>query len=72
MPTSTAPAADVVFTDTVITFEKPEPEACQPTARGTNDYFSAPISSSDGLRCCVARLVLRARGVAATTTDPPP
>jgi hypothetical protein len=70
MPTSTRPAADVVFTNTVITFEKPEPKACQPNTRGANDYYSTPISSSDGLRCCVARLVLRAQGVAATTMDP--
>jgi len=72
MATQTRPASDIVFTDTVITFEEPEPEACQPSTRGTNDYFSAPIASSDGLRCCVARLVLREQNVAATTTDPPP
>jgi hypothetical protein len=70
MPTSTKPAADVVFTDTLIVLEKPEPEACQPTARGSNDYYSAPVSSKDGLRCCVSRLVLRAQGVPATTMDP--
>jgi hypothetical protein len=70
MPTSTKPAADVVFTNTVIELAKPEPKACQPTARGTNDYFSTPISSSDGMKCCIARLVLRAQGVAATTMDP--
>jgi hypothetical protein len=72
MPTSTKPAADIVFTDTLIVLEKPEPEACQPTARGSNDYYSAPVSSKDGLRCCVSRLVLRAQGVPATTTDPDP
>ena len=72
MPTSTAPAADVVFTNTMITFEKSAPAACQPSARGTNDYYSTPIASSDGLRCCIARLVLRARGVDATTMDPKP
>jgi hypothetical protein len=71
-PTSTKPAADVVFTDTVITLAKPEPKACQPSARGTTDYFSAPIASPDGMTCCIARLVLRAQGVAATTMDPPP
>jgi hypothetical protein len=70
MPTSTRPASDIVFTNTVLTFAKSEPKACQPTTRGTNDYFSTPIASSDGLRCCVARLVLRAQGVAATTMDP--
>jgi hypothetical protein len=69
-PTSTRPAADVVFTNTVLTFAKPEPKACQPSSRGTSDYFSTPTASSDGLRCCVARLVLRAQGVAATTKDP--
>jgi hypothetical protein len=72
MPTSTKPASDVVFTDNVITLAKSEPKACQPTVRGANDYYSAPVSSSDGLRCCVSRLVLRAAGVAATTMDPAP
>jgi hypothetical protein len=69
-PTSTRPASDIVFTNTVMEFAKPEPKACQPSSRGTTDYFSTPIASSDGLRCCVARLVLRAQGVAATTKDP--
>lgn len=72
MPTSTKPAADVVFTDTVITMAKAEPKACTPTVRGANDYFSAPLSSSDGMRCCVSRLVLRAAGVAASSMDPAP
>jgi hypothetical protein len=70
-PTSNKPTSDVVFTNTVITLEKPEPKSCQPTARGANDYYSAPVSSPDGLKCCIARLVLRAQGVAATTMDPP-
>jgi hypothetical protein len=70
MPTSTKPASDIVFTNTVLTFSKSEPKACQPSARGANDAFSTPIASADGLRCCVARLVLRAPGVAATTSDP--
>ncbi|HKP56740.1 MAG TPA: hypothetical protein VJV78_08470, partial [Polyangiales bacterium] len=70
MPTSTKPAADVVFTNTLIELEKPEPKMCQPTTRGPNDYFSTPISSADGMRCCIARIVLRAQGVTATTKDP--
>jgi hypothetical protein len=70
LPTSAKPVSDVVFTNTVITLAKPEPKACQPSSHGTSDYFSAPIGSSDGLRCCIARIVLRAGGVAATTTDP--
>jgi len=67
MPTSTKPSADVVFTNTVITMAKPEPEACRPSRRGTTDYYSAPMASRDGLRCCMARLVLRSSGVGATT-----
>ncbi len=72
MPTSTRPASDIVFTNTLITLAEPEPDGCQPSTRGTNDYFSAPIASSDGLRCCIARLVLREQGVDATTMDPAP
>jgi hypothetical protein len=70
LPTSAKPVSDVVFTNTVITLAKPEPKACQPSSHGTSDYFSAPIGSSDGLHCCIARIVLRAGGVAATTQDP--
>lgn len=69
-PTSTKPAADVVFTNTVMTFEKSEAKACQPNARGADDYFSTPIASSDGLKCCVARIVLRMQGAMHTTMDP--
>jgi hypothetical protein len=60
------PPEDVVFTDSVITFASPA-TSCQPNDRGANDYFSAPQASADGLRCCIAKITLRARGVAATT-----
>jgi hypothetical protein len=70
MPTTTKPASDVVFTNTVMTFAKPEAKACQPTARGADDYFSAPVASTDGLRCCVSRIVLRVQGATHTTMDP--
>ncbi len=68
---SQAPVADVIFTSTALTFASSQPAACQPEARGTNDYFSAPQASSDGLRCCVQTLILRAEGVAATSPDSP-
>jgi hypothetical protein len=69
LPTRTKPAGDVVFTDTVIELARPAPEACQPSVRGANDYFTAPHASRDGRLCCIERIVLRASGVAATTPD---
>jgi hypothetical protein len=65
-----APAGDVVFTQTVLTFASPV-TSCQPSTRGVNDYFSAPEISSDGLHCCFSKLILRAQGVAATTPNSP-
>lgn len=69
IPTHTKPASDVVFTDTVIELAHAAPEACQPSVRGANDYFTAPHASRDGRLCCIERIVLRASGVAATTPD---
>jgi hypothetical protein len=63
---STLPPEDVIFTDTVLTFGSPA-TTCQPNQRGPNDYFSAPQASADGLRCCIAKITLRANGVPATT-----
>ncbi|MGD0674873.1 MAG: hypothetical protein ABSC94_05605 [Polyangiaceae bacterium] len=65
------PVSDVVFTSTTLTFADADPSACQPSARGTNDYFSAPVTSIDGTQCCVSRIILRAQGVAATSPDGP-
>ena len=67
LPTSTKPSADLVFTSTTLTFASSEPAACEPNSRGTNDYYSAPQASTDGTRCCVSKITLRAQGVAATT-----
>jgi hypothetical protein len=68
---SQKPVSDVVFSSTKLTFLAPDPAACQPTSRGTNDYFAAPQSSPDGTQCCVSRIVLRAQGVSPTTPDAP-
>ncbi len=64
--TTVSPPEDVVFTDTVISFASPA-TSCQPSQRGTNDYFAAPVRSTDGLHCCFPKITLRARGVPATT-----
>ncbi|HET8938299.1 MAG TPA: hypothetical protein VFN67_32870 [Polyangiales bacterium] len=67
---STLPSSDVIFTDTVLTLANPEPESCEPDAFGPMDYYTAPLTSADGTKCCLERIVLREMGVAATTMDP--
>lgn len=71
IPTQTVPTSDVVFTGTTLTFAAADPMACQPSVRGTSDYFAAPQSSQDGTKCCISRIILRAQGVAATTPNTP-
>jgi len=66
---SSKPTSDVIFTSSVITFASAAKSACQPSQRGTNDYFSAPRASADGLRCCIDKVILRAEGVAATSPN---
>jgi hypothetical protein len=63
------PATDVIFTATTITLENAEATACQPTMRGTNDFFTDPVASADGKQCSIDRIVLRAQGVAATSPN---
>ncbi len=60
------PAEDVVYTQSVLTFASPV-TSCQPSQHGPTDYFAAPELSTDGLHCCYPKVVLRARGVPATT-----
>lgn len=71
LPTSNKPTEDIVFTHTVLSMDRSEPDACQPILRGTNDFASKPRVSSDGKHCCIDRIVLRAAQVMATTMDPP-
>jgi hypothetical protein len=70
-PTATTPASDVVFTSTTLTLAAADPMACQPSARGANDYVAAPQASMDGTKCCISRIILRAQGVPATTQNMP-
>lgn len=71
MPSQNRPVSDIIFSSTTLTFADPDPMACQPSGRGANDYFTAPQSSQDGTKCCIAKIVLRARGVPATTPNAP-
>jgi hypothetical protein len=68
---SQKPVSDVVFTSTILTLSSPQTSSCQPSVRGTNDYFATPMTSRDGRQCCISRMILRAQGVAATAPDGP-
>lgn len=70
LPTGNKPSEDIIFTNTVLSMDMPDPDACQPFMRGTNDFASKPRVSADGKHCCIDRIVLRAPRVMATTTDP--
>ena len=70
-PTNLAPASDVVFTGTRLQFAASSPMSCQPSQHGSTDYFATPYVSPDGKTCCVSRVILRAKGVPATTTNGP-
>jgi hypothetical protein len=65
------PISDVVFTSTTLTLAAADSAGCQPSTRGQDDYFAAPQSSTDGKSCCVSKIILRAKGVAATTPNAP-
>lgn len=65
------PVADVIFTSTTLTFADADPSACQPSSFGTNDYYSAPVTSTDGTSCCISKIILRANGVPPTSPNSP-
>jgi hypothetical protein len=63
------PASDVIFTNTEIVLEQSQPKFCQPTTRGIDDFFTNPRMSADGKTCTIDRIVLRAKGVPATSPN---
>lgn len=62
---SAAPVSDVIFNDTTITFAWPDFVDCAVARRGHNDFVSTPEPSSDGTRCFIKEIVLRAKGIRA-------
>ncbi|HEX4341034.1 MAG TPA: hypothetical protein VH062_34230 [Polyangiaceae bacterium] len=66
VPTGREPVSDIVYTSTVITLADADAAHCTPSTRGTNDFFTAPRSSPDGTKCCVAKMLLRGKGVPAS------
>jgi hypothetical protein len=71
LQTTNKPTEDIIFTNTVLSMDMSDPNACQPVLRGANDFASRPRVSADGKHCCIDRIVLRAPRVMATTMDPP-
>lgn len=65
------PTEDVIFTDTVLTFAGSAPAACMPSDIGPTDWLTSPHVSKDGTTCCIPKIILRAKGVAATTPNAP-
>ena len=65
-----APAGDTVFENVQFTAAHPDAGFCVPSTMGVTDAASTGVLSSDSLTCKVAKLVLRAQGVAATTSNP--
>jgi hypothetical protein len=59
----------LVFTNTVFSIKMSDPSACDILWRGATDYASEARVSADGKHCCIDRIVLRAEGVPASTTD---
>jgi len=70
-PTSLSPVADAVYTSTRLQFAASSPTSCQPSQHGPTDYFATPYVSADGKTCCVSRVILREKGVPATTMNGP-
>jgi hypothetical protein len=71
VPSNLTPVSDAVFTATRLQFAASSPMSCQPSQHGPTDYFATPNLSTDGKTCCVSRVILRAKGVAATTMNVP-
>jgi hypothetical protein len=60
---SSVPVSEVIFTNTTLTFGSPDAADCKLNMRGQNDYVSTPVASSDGLRCTIDQIILRAQGI---------
>ena len=70
LKSTTKPTEDVIFDHVVLTMQTAEPGACALNNGGINDYATKSRVSADGFHCCIGRIVLRAQGVPATTTNP--
>jgi len=55
--------SEVIFTDTVLTFDTADATDCKVSMRGQTDYVSSPVASGDGLQCSIPQIILRAPGI---------
>jgi len=60
---SSAPVSAITFRDTVITYGAADAADCKLDTRGPTDFVSVPVASADGLKCSVAQIILRAKGI---------
>jgi hypothetical protein len=60
---SSTPVSEVIFTDTVITFDTSDAADCKVSLRGQTDFVSSPTASTDGLQCSIPQIILRAKGI---------
>jgi len=60
---SSAPVTEVIFTDTILTFDSSDATDCKLSMRGQTDYVSSPVASGDGLQCSIPQIILRAQGI---------
>jgi hypothetical protein len=60
---SSAPVSEVIFTDTILTFDLPDATDCKLSTRGQTDFVSSPVASGDGLQCSIPQIILRAQGI---------
>jgi hypothetical protein len=60
---SSAPVSEVIFTDTILTFDSSDATDCKVSMRGQTDFVSSPVASGDGLQCSIPQLILRAQGI---------
>jgi hypothetical protein len=67
--TYNSPSEDVIFRSSVLTYAMPAPSACTVGTQGTNDAVVKPRPLKNGLECCLPRIVLRGRGVAASSPN---
>ena len=56
---SSAPVSEVIFTDTILTFDSSDATDCKVSMRGQTDYVSSPVASGDGLQCSIPQIILR-------------
>jgi hypothetical protein len=67
--THNSPSEDLIFRSSSLTFASPASSACAVGSRGTNDYVVAPRPLNNGIECCIPRIVLRTKGVPATSPN---